>query len=80
MKINNLLNRLASCFRKKPVYVERHIWDANSGCEIEVLVEADKIIRGMRISEAKQVLERRAMKYPRFLRNWYLRRHAWLLN
>lgn len=72
--------RLRDYFSASPVYVRRFIWDANSGRDIEVLVEADKIIRGMRISEAKQVLERRAMKCPRFLRNWYLRRHAWLLN
>ena len=46
-----IFNRLRDLFRKKPVYVTRRFWDANSGCEVVMLVPQGKFYPGMRIDD-----------------------------
>jgi hypothetical protein len=56
MKILKAVRRFSSwicgLFRKKPVYVTRHFWDAQLGCEVEGYVPQGVLYPNMRIAEA----------------------------
>jgi hypothetical protein len=68
MKILKAVRRFSSwicgLFRKKPVYVTRHFWDAQLGREVEAYVPQGVLYPNMRIAEALDDL-RRGVKFSR---------------
>lgn len=62
--IRRVWQAVSSRFRKKPVYVTRHIWSVATGCEIKMVVPQGKVYPGMRLDEILADMQR-GVKFSR---------------